>query len=468
MAAMNISQATTRFTFLAQAMDGAGGFSPEVRFARDNGLNKPMAVYGECHLVPYPRESAAKFAARAACAVYENHLLQACERFMAFLSRKRPTRGGTESPLPGLMLDDADDAGNALDVFWHRFALQAKARGTMLLLVDMPAQRTDTTMAQTLAGTQTGAGRAVPYLVAIAPESVANFALNDRGLFTHVAIHSTAVLNGREEPVVRRWDETGWQVLRGEQAIAQGPHPFGQCPVLAFTENGGTFPQVGKYSQIADLSRRIYNASSELDEILRSQTFSLLTLQIPGDTPSPAEFAQAATATVGTHSMLVHSGQTPAFIAPDSGPAQVYMARIDKLERSIANIAMQSATDASGQAESGVARRMRFESLNADLASFSALMQDLEARMWGLFCRAMDLRPDAISVQWPTDYNLTDSAAELDVLALMQATGFPDAVQREKRRAIAAAEFDSSDGDTMAALMAAIDEPAQAAGGAAP
>ena len=65
---------------------------------------------------------------------------------------------------------------------------------------------------------------------------------------------------------------------------------------------------------------------------------------------------------------------------------------------------------------------------------------------------------NGVQVSWPTDYNLADVLAELDILTLMQATGMPTAVLNEKRKAIVDIEFDAADEATKAALHAAIDE----------
>lgn len=447
-----------RFTFLAEALDGTGGFAPDVIYGQMDGLLRPLRINGHSHIVPHPRESAEKYAARVACATYENHLRSACERFTSYLARKSPSRANTDNPLVAQFMTDADDAGNPLDVVLHSLTLATKARGTMLVLIDMPSERTDTSFADTLNGLR----RAIPYITPIAPELVRDYTLDDRGRLNSVGIASTHTLpDGQVIDVTRRWDAHAWSVWHDKNLIAQGPHPFGACPVLALTENGAAFPQVGKFAQIADLSKRLYNCAAETDDILRSQTFSVLAVQVPPETSHSADVAQSAAATIGTHSLLIHQGQTPAFIAPDSGPAQTYLARTATLQAAIDRIGMDTASQPGQQQESGVARKMRFEALNADLASFARLLQALETRLWALFHHALGLQ-NRVEVTYPTDYHLTDSAAELDILALMQATGHPEAVLREKRRAIVQAEFDRADPDTLAQLMAALDEQAQA------
>lgn len=460
---MDKSTIQGRFTFLAEAFQGVGGFAPRVTWRTDRtttttpdgrtvtSTRRVPELASSCHLVPYLRESDEKYAGRCAVAVYENHLREACERFVGFLGRRRPMRQGVDAPLVQLLLDDADQRGTPLDLYLRAFALEAKARGSMLLLVDMPdVDEQPISLADQIER------RVVPRLRTIAPESVTSYEQDEvSGLFTSLRIACLEVIDGKATPAEREWTAEGWAIYVGDRKVREGAHPFGICPVLAFTENGLPYPQVGKFAQVADLSLSLYNARSERDEILRGQTFSLLTLQVP---PEQASFDPAATAaTIGTHSILVHAGDTPAFIAPDPGPAQTYLAKIEELQQSIRRITAETATEQSGTQESGVARRLRFEALNADIATFATGLQSLERKVWALFHRALGTT-NRVVVEWPTDYNLIDTLAELDILAAMQATGMPPAVLNAKRRVIAAAEFDTLDEERKAALLLAIDE----------
>ena len=94
--------------------------------------------------------------------------------------------------------------------------------------------------------------------------------------------------------------------LDGRQPIRKnildaGEHPLSECPVLIGTE-GGDFPHFGPFAPIADLSKRLFNLDSELDEILRSQTFSLLTMNVPQGSTSDQKLdaARVAGQTIGT------------------------------------------------------------------------------------------------------------------------------------------------------------------------
>lgn len=424
-------------------------------------LTKPT-LNGPTELVRYPRESDSKFAARNAVAVYENHLESAVSRFVGFLGRRLPSREGVDSPLVKLMVENADLKGTSLDNLMLHFAAEAKARGSMLLVIDTPTGTPATTLADQMAR------RRVPYIRSAAPESVVDYRIDDEsGLFLTITISATEWWDDKLIEVERDYTPTGWRVRKGssQTVLAEGEHSFGACPVLAFTEDGSDFPRVGRFAQIADLSRRIFNARSERDEILRSQTFSLLTLQVPAE-QAPMFDAAKVGATIGTHSMLVHSGTPPAFIAPDSGPAETYAKNIEELQDSVRRISMEATVENSAQAESGEARRLRFEALNSELATFAKKLQGFELRMWALFKASTSVACD--SVTWPDDFNLADVMAELDVLTGMQLTGFPTRVLNEKRKAIAAVEFDGADESTRAAIKAAIEETEQEAASVPP
>lgn len=462
---MDLRAAQNRFRFLAHAFNGTGGFRPVVAWedqqvkvkAQDGSettaIRRVPKISSPSYLVPYQRESAERYAARNAVATYENHLREACERFVGYLGRKQPMRDGLDGPLTQLFLGDCNLQGAPLNEFLVSLALETKARGTMLVVIDIPAGDAPSSLAEQIER------RRVPYVRALAPEHVVDCQINDEtGLFDTLSIGCVEVVGGQRKQCVRTWDAHGWQIKCGEQIVAQGEHPFGVCPVLAVTETGAPFPVVGKFEQIADMSLRLFNARSELDELLRGQTFSVLTMQVPEGSDVTQWMGTAAT--IGVHSMLVHPGVTPAFIAPDSANAETYLACIESLQQSIKRVAMDEATTEGGAAESGVARRLRFERLNADLASFARRMQSLERRIWTLFARGIGV-VNRVTVEWPSDFNLVDTLAELDVLTGMQAGGFPPQALALKRKTIAAAEFDAADEADKRAVLDAIDEQAQ-------
>lgn len=440
---------TERFAFLSDALNGCGRFAPRVSYAVDaSGMSRPSSVATACALVPYPRESAMKYAARVAATVYENHLRAACERFVGYIARRSPVRDGLQNPLIGAIAEDADWAGNAIDVFWHGFMIEAKARGCMLLLVELPA-------VQPLTQAEAVDLRLVPYLTAIEPERVTGYELDERKRFAWVKIASRGYVAGKMTNVERYWDASVWRVMVGERVVEEGAHPFGECPMLAFTE-GGCYPHVGSFAQIADLSCRLYNARSEKTEILRAQTFSLLTYQVPAESRSTFNAAEVA-ATIGTHNMLVHEGDAPTFIAPSDGPATVYADDIAALEDAIRRIGFSTDIDGAKTAAdaSGLALTIRFQALNGALSAFAQRMHDLEARMWALVARHLGISA-APTAAWATDYSLADVERELNILTAMQATGFAEEALTAQRLRIAGEAFDSLDEAARDEVLAAI------------
>lgn len=439
---------SARFRFVADALYGRGGFAPDPVGHLSPYGQPANAALPVCpsYLVRYPRESAAKFNRRNQLAVYRNFLHSACSRFAGYLFSKAAQRLDV-APLLQPILDDADGCGNRLDVFWQEFAVQAKAFGTLLLLVDMPLALPRNRAEQI-------AARAVPYFTLIAPESVAEYELDDYGKFERVAV--LAETGGK--PAWKVWDKKGWRVQEpgpNGKTIEQGEHGLGQCPVLIFTERGG-FPCHGEFSQIADLSKAWFNRVSERDEILRAQTFSVLTYQIT-ERDNRIDAATLSEA-IGTHSMLTHTGAGPSFIAPDAAPADIYGRVIAELETAIRDIAYS--VELTAQAEAAAALNLRFRNLSAALGLFAQRLQDLELRAWDLACRWVNIATPP-RVQWPASYDLADVRGELEILQLLQASNFPPEAIAEQQKRIVQIQFQGMEDANLAPIVQAIEENLQ-------
>ena len=421
-----------RFWFLYNALNAEGGFK--------NGE----------YLCQYPRESSTKFDRRKKVAWYENHLASAATRFAGYLSKRPPVRV-TENPLLKKFVEDSDWKGNDLDVFWMNFILQAKARGSMLLAIDMPETSGDTLAQQT-------SKRLIPYLIAVPPENIEEFTIDATGRLSRVVISDNRVISQNMAAINRHiYDTETVRVEISGQAAKVFQHGLGICPVLAFVENGD-FPSFGEFAQIADISLRLYNMRSELDEILRAQTFSLLHYQVPVEQMSSFDSAKVAEA-IGTHNMLIHHGDAPGFIAPPDGPATIYQKSIHDLTELIKTISHNVDLGTAKQAESGVALALRFQELNGALTNFARKMEDLERRMWeivGLWLKIPTGNP--IESAWSKDFSLSDVSGELDTLGKYQASNFPPEVIRQKQKSIIALDFSTIDQTVMDEMIAAIDE----------
>lgn len=436
----------TRFKFIGFALNGDGPFRPLISY---DSKARPIAV-ASSYLIQYPRESETKYARRNEIAWYASPLAQVVSRFTSYLATRTPVRS-MANPLYEAMADDIDGKGNSIDVFWSEFMREAKARGSMLLLVDMPPS-----MAPTL--DQQLRTRVAPYWTAIKPELLTDYEIGDDGKFNYAEFSGNFTQDdAKRVECTWHFDRTSWRAVDGMQrTLAEGEHPLNECPLLIFTE-GGDFPHFGSFAPIADLSRRMFNLDSELDEILRSQTFSLLTMQV-SENSTDAQKVQAAQVvgeTIGSSNLMVHSGSTPAFIAPPDGPARIYLDRIAALRDQINEIGLVIAS--SSQRESGLALQMRFQTLNSELAKFASRMEDLEARAWELSRQWLGLTT-APEVMWSRDFNMADVSNELDILASMQASAMPTEVIAEQQRRIVAVQFGGLDQVRQDQIHAAIDQ----------
>ena len=411
----------SRFRFIADALNGVGVFRPSVT---TDATGRAIDT-GATALIQYPRESVEKFARRNQVAWYENHMLSACRRFVGYLAKKPPIRD-IGNPLLEDFAYDCNWRGDALDVFWQSFMVEAKARGSMLLLVDMPAVAVETLADQR-------EQRFFPYLVPIPPENVKKHELDQRGRLALVEYGIT--WDGK--PAVKGWDTARWWVRIEDREVAGDVHALGLCPVIAFAENGD-FPSFGDFAQIADISKRLFNARSELDEILRAQTFSLLHYHVPPEQ---------------------HRGDAPGFIAPPEGPAQIYLDTIAKLEEALrrASLDVEQPRDENNN-ESGIALTIRFQALNSALTAFARRMEDFERRMWDVACAWLNLPADRVAVEWAKDYALADIRTELEVLGAMQAQAFPDAAIRQQQKQVAALAFSTAPPEEMQIIIDALDE----------
>lgn len=435
-----------RFEFIGHALRGDGPFRPVVN---TDGFGMAVSV-GSSYLVRYPRESQEKYARRNELAFYASPLAEACSRFTGYLATRSPTRQMPHQ-LYELMEADVDGKGSSVEIFWSQFMVEAKARGSMLLLVDMPAE-----LARSMADQLRR--RVVPYWTPYAPESLSDYAVGDDGKFDFVEFGGQFKgSDGKAVDCTWRFDREIWVATDKEKReLAGGAHGLGECPMLIFTE-GGDFPHFGPFAAIADLSKRLFNLDSELDEILRAQTFSLLTMQVPEDstTVQKLEAAKAVGETIGTNNLMVHSGTTPAFIAPDSGPAEVYLKRIDKLQARIDELGLRVASvDAQ---ESGIAMQMRFQAINAELARFAAGIEDLERRAWDLSRRWLAMTAAPV-IQWPRDFQIADVKAEVALLTEMQGAAMPPSVIAEQQRRVVSLQFGGLDQEAKDAIDSAIGE----------
>ena len=385
---MNISD----YSFYKDAYNGLGGF------------------LDGSHIDKFPRESDEKYTERQKIAYYTNMFTSKVNRYNGYLFKTAPVRMSSNS-LMRQIFDDVDNKGNSANVFMSNFAKNSKALGSNLILIDMP-KNIPTTLKEQIDA------RAVPYFVEIAIDSVDKYKIDKFGNFDYISFKDTIDNSTFEEDdvidVIRYYDKTTWKVIADDKVIEQGEHNLGVCPVVSFGENG-VFPDSGEFSQIAHLQKRHYNLKSELDEILRGQTFSLLTIN--ADVPSDVEIK------LSTDNAIAYGKdmKAPSFVSPDSSSAAIYQKEIESVENAISKIAYDLTTNNSQ--ESGIALDIKFQGLNGSLSNFAMRMQDLESNAFDIVCKYLGITND-VTVEYPKVFSIVDVEKEISILGEVKALGY--------------------------------------------
>jgi len=350
----------------------------------------------------YPRELENKIEQRREIAYYTNIFASKVSRFIGYIYKQKPVRD-TKSNILKIILDDIDMKKNSANIFFSNFAKNAKVYGCNLILIDMPTALPDNLKDQMQQ-------RAFPYTVEIDPQRVLNYKLDNYGNFEYVFISDT-MLNekGKVVEIKRYYDNAQWVIYdKDDNALDKGEHNLGVTPVLIFSEDG-LFPTTGEFTQIANLAKRHYNLQSELDEILRGQTFSILTMQ----TSSSGDIK------LSTDNALLYQkdADRPEFIAPPSAPAEMYRQRIKDIEEQIDTIAYDITTNKS--TESGIALSIKFQGLNASLSSFAQRLEDFELRVYEVIAKYLKETSD-VTVSYAKEFSIVDINQEIAILEQMQ------------------------------------------------
>lgn len=382
-----------KWAFAVEAYEGSGGFDTKV------------------YIDKHARESDTKYEERQKIAYYSNIFVQKVGRYIGYLYKTSPIRVSKDKMIQ-LIFNDANNAGDNMDVFMSGLSKLAKVRGTAVVLIDMPKVMPKTKGQQI-------EQRAVPYFVNIIPENIVAYKMDKFGKFEYVA-YSDVIDNSTYDKedkteVIRYYDKKDWKVItKNGKAVDNGSHNLGICPIIHMGENG-VFPDIGEFTQVSKIAKRHFNLESEMDDIMRGQTFSILTLQ--ADNPSDVAI------TLSTDNAIKYGKgmNAPSFIAPDVSPAETYEKKIKALEVRIDDITYDISTGLS--AESGVALDIKFQGLNGSLSNFAMRMEDFEIRLFDVANRYLKSKA-VVQIMYPKTFDITDLEKEIATLDKIKSLGY--------------------------------------------
>jgi hypothetical protein len=210
--------------------------------------------------------------------------------------------------------------------------------------------------------------------------------------------------------------------------LGSARHGFGELPVVPFySRRRARIPVIGRpLLRDPRLFRDHFNLVSELRELLRSQTFSLLHIQLQdGETVEAARGRMGDHA--GTDTVLFTMGGA-AFIAPADGPVAAYVAAIDSVERKMFRLIGLPWEGDSRDAEAADSRRLKAMDLNRTLAGHADEAERADygiARLFyiGFYGRDMGLRrwqENPPNIKHPDEFHTEELMAVVeDVKAAM-------------------------------------------------
>lgn len=407
------------------------------------------------YLIPHKRETEQNYRERQQTAYYLNHFSLIVNALVNPIFKRTPLRDwkGTGSSVAEAFLEDVDGGGNDMDNFMQSAALSAKLYGAVFIVVEnFKAMDLPVSMGEALAQ------RKFPYAYALDPDRVEGVSIDKNGRVLSIKFRDTAVsstMGGEKERTVY-FDTHSWAVYEDGALVSSGDHNLGEVPVVWFpsqhVKNGELTPTPELYP-IAGISCSLYNHCSWLTEILRNQTFPLLTF------PSK----EASDLIIGNNNALCYDGDTvrfqPGFISPPSDPAALLQAQIKTMVEEMYRMAGLTFSTTTKQEASGISRQWEFERTNQRLAAFAKRCAAAERKIMALVAKWMGLELE-YKATYSNDFGVTDVATELknaQAVLDMQLTG---KVKTEVARQVLAAYVPELPAERFDAIIADIEKEA--------
>ncbi|NCD17505.1 MAG: hypothetical protein EOL91_09380 [Actinobacteria bacterium] len=318
-------------------------------------------------------------------------------------------------------MDDVDRCGSNLHEFRKSVAEYAQIYGHCFVVCDKPqAEQAPVSLAQ-----QINDGM-FPYFTIFAPYDVINWSLDEFGRAHWVLLRewrsgSVDFANYKKDNInlvqYRLWTRNEWYLFDADyELIEEGVHGLGVVPIECVynkqSKKQRAFLGISEIADSAFIARDIYNRCSELNEIIRNQTFAFLAIQ-----GKASDYDEVA---VGTSKALLYPEgmATPSYVSPPGENARILMEQIDRQIHKIFQLAkLTGGSAAKGEevnTQSGISKAFDFHETNAALSKKAGNMEDFEQRLWRVFAKWEGQESFDGVVSYPRDYNVKDLNEDLD------------------------------------------------------
>ncbi|HML33844.1 hypothetical protein [Sporomusa sphaeroides] len=393
------------YTFLSDAYHGEGGFK--------NGD----------YLIKHPREPAEKFTKRKELSYYLNYVapvvnshvdpvfrVEAARDWGAETSSSKRRRRRKDNDLFSGFFKDVTTTGAPLPKFMKSAARIAKLQAVAFIVVDNATEQPGN-MAAVLKS------RAYPYAYIVKPKQVTNYQVNKAGKLISITYTVAADNSGSngQKTETWTWTETTWKCIGAEGGEKSGEHKLYRVPVVPLfgkdRDPGDMKPQ-SEFYNMARVNKRIFNLCSEIDELIRNQSFSVFTYPM-GNDQDQEDVKKIVT---GTENAMGYDGtlsNKPEYTTPDSAPLEQLRQERKDLIAELYRMAELSHVTGVQEKVSGVAKAWDFETTNRTLADFANNCEQAERDIAVLFELWTNSKVN-YDVKYSDDFGIVDVTAELD------------------------------------------------------
>jgi len=391
---------------------------------------KEVKLTQRTHLFKHKKEKSEDFKQRINMSYYYNFCAPIIDIYTNHLFKNPITEDwGSIEKLIEYRKENIDRMDSSIYEFRKEMADLSQIYGHCYVVVDKPSPGMEIRTLQDQID-----NKIFPYLSAFHPQQIINWSLDVFGKPYWVLVKEERDAN--QDPLnydpenltqinYRLWTTTEWILFNAEgEEIRRAVHGVGQVPIVCVVNKKSkkykSFLGISAISDIVYIARDLYNSCSELKQILREQTFAILTIQ--------GESSEYDELRVGTSKALLYPAErnAPAFISPAGENATVMFEHIDKQISAMFRLAKLEGGSAQfkGQnavQESGVSKAYDFNETNQALSDKADNLQDAESKIWRIFAKWENkefdgsiIYPDEFSVQRLND-DLNDAERLLKI-----------------------------------------------------
>lgn len=402
------------------------------------------------YLWPYPREEEADYVQRKEMARYHNHLEALVDIYVRFLFTQGVKRTSKNAQYDA-WTQNVDGAGLTLTELMKRFVCFGLVHGHAATLVD---KTDDAPVDQTKAGE-----RAQVVASVFTATAITDWRFDKQGLAAVKLLEDAPVLTLAEEQPeddpkqYLLWDREGWARFDAEGDIITSDTPgLGLVPLVVLRPKPRYLSRMLGRPLIsnANILRALFNRTSEEDEVLRSQAFSVLTVEVPQG-GNVAQARQDLGDVLGTAKALVVQGEVD-YKTPDQSVPGTLRENIGYLVQELYRSAHVRFRKDSIQAETAEAIRLQQAELNEALQSLGTACQHAEkaiARAWFGWNTATKEQADAaflaadVQAEYPREFFLDALMTDIDAWAeSIRLDLGPTMTRRIKKKAVRRIEPD--------------------------